>query len=161
MMPELDSHTPTIYNPEPLAAEFSPWHACGPDYVAYSAGMRRCAHLQLRSAVCRLAPGDSDIEGAARQWEEIFGVPRAGDALAFTNARLGFEPGRHGLPEGLVSITIGVKSEDNVRDILSRAQKLGLSHDNRGAWVDMLGLRWYFIAGGNNKGMGAGGSSKL
>src|SRR6266498_2684348 len=67
MMPELDSHTPTPQNPDPLTSRFSPWHACGPDYEAYSAGMKRAFHLHLIGVTLRLAPHDTDIEAAAKQ----------------------------------------------------------------------------------------------
>ena len=97
MMPELDSHTPGPNNPTPLKSRFSPWHACGSDHKVYYPGMKRSEHLSLEGCVLRLQPGDYDHEAASRQWEETFGVARSRDLLAFTNARLGFTPGREGL----------------------------------------------------------------
>jgi hypothetical protein len=29
------------------SSRFSPWHAAGPDYASYSAGMKRCSDLHL------------------------------------------------------------------------------------------------------------------
>src|SRR3954451_13823064 len=67
MMPELDSHTSSRDNPDPLGFRFSPWHAAGADYDSYSAGMKRCSHLHMVGAVCRLALGVTDTIGAARR----------------------------------------------------------------------------------------------
>jgi len=141
MMPELDSHRPSKENPKPLTSPFSPWHACGSDYKAYSAIMKRNTHLQLSGLVCRLAPGDVRHEDAPRQWEDMFGVARSRDLLAFTNARLGFMRGEEGKPEGLVSITIGVTGQETLKGILDRASKEGLCGDG---WINMLGVKWYF-----------------
>ncbi|KAF9697988.1 hypothetical protein EKO04_004316 [Ascochyta lentis] len=107
VMPELDSHAPSTDNPTPLKSRFSPWHACGPDYEKYYPRMKQTAHLSLEGCVLRLQAGDHGHEAAARDWEEVFGVARSRDLLAFTNARMGFIPGRDGHPEGLVSITVG------------------------------------------------------
>lgn len=158
-MPELDSHTPTPANPRPLTSPFSPWHACGPhsDYASYSAGMRRCAHLSLRRAVCRLAADDRDEKGAARQWEDVFGVPRrSDDTLAFTNAEMVFEGGHGEKEEGLVSITIAVAGRDGLDGLLARARRMGVpcggpTGGEGEAWVDMLGIRWYFVASRESK----------
>jgi len=141
MMPELDSHRPSKENPKPLTSPFSPWHACGSDYKAYSAVMKRNTHLQLSGLVCRLAPEDVRHEDAPRQWEDMFGVARSRDLLAFTNARLGFMRGEEGKPEGLVSITIGVTGQETLKGILDRANKEGLCGDG---WINMLGVKWYF-----------------
>src|ERR1700743_3417711 len=102
-MPELDSHAPSSANPDPLGSTFSPWHACGSEYEKYSAGMRRCAHLKLVSATLRLAPGQTDVERAAQQWQDYFGIKREGSDLLFTNSRLKFVPGVDGQPDGLES----------------------------------------------------------
>jgi len=141
-MPELDSHPPSPGHSDPLSSTFSPWHAAGPDYESYSAGMKRRSHLSFDSAVCRLAPGDNDTEGAARQWEEMFGVPRNGDRLTFTNARVQFTPGVQGQPEGLVSVTVAVKGEKNLQGIVERASKEGLWG---GGWINMVGVKWSFL----------------
>ncbi|KEF55193.1 uncharacterized protein A1O9_08847 [Exophiala aquamarina CBS 119918] len=142
MMPELDSHTPSATNPTPLASPYSPWHACGPDYPHYSSAMKRRSHLRLLGATLRLAPGQSDTEGAARQWQDYFGIGRARSDLVFTNAKLKFVPGVDGLPEGLESITIEVKGKDIFDKMLDIASKEGLCGDG---WVNMLGVKWYFI----------------
>jgi hypothetical protein len=142
MMPELDSHKPSPENPEPLMSPFSPWHACGTDYKSYSAGMRRASHLQLLQATCRLKPGEKDTEGAARTWEQVFGVKREGSELVFTNSRLKFTKGVDGLPEGLESITIGVKGKARYDDILRRAGNQNVYRDGRAV---MLGVEWRFV----------------
>lgn len=144
-MPELDSHTPLRDNPDPLGSRFSPWHAAGDDYDSYSAGMKRCSDLYLVCAVCRLAPEATDT-AAARRWEEIFGVPRLRDELAFTNARIRFVPGAEGKPEGLDSITIAVDGEERMAGILDRARKEGLCGDG---WINMIGVKWYFVRAGD------------
>ncbi|RJE27612.1 hypothetical protein PHISCL_00037 [Aspergillus sclerotialis] len=150
IIPELDSHRPSPINPEPVASTFSPWHACGSNYESYAAGMRRCAHLHLSEAVCRLAPGDTDTEKAAKQWEETFGTRRIQNSLEFTNGCLRFAPGVKGKPEGIASITIAVESSKNMNDILDRAREKGLWKDG---WIDMLGIRWYLsrAADGNSR----------
>ena len=142
-MPELDSHTPTSTNKTPLQTRFSPWHACGSDYDSYSAGMKRHGDLFLLGAVLRLAPGDNDAEGGSKQWEALFGVTRSRDLLAFTNARMGFIPGREGQTEGLVSVTIGVKGQKRLDGIYQRAKEMGLSGEHGG--IDMIGVRWHFV----------------
>jgi hypothetical protein len=142
MMPELDSHTPGPNNPTPLKSRFSPWHACGSDHKVYYPGMKRSEHLSLEGCVLRLQPGDTGHEDAARQWEEIFGVGRNRDLLAFTNARLGFIPGREGQAEGLDSITVGVNGRDKLDAILARAREAGITSGN--GPVEMCGIKWSF-----------------
>jgi hypothetical protein len=152
-MPELDSQHPSPSNPDPLTPRFAPWHACGADYGSYSAGMKRCSHLRFVSAVCRLAPGDEDTGAAARQWEELFGMPREGDELVFTNMRMRFIRGGNDEVEGLQSITIAVEGEDRFNAILDKAREEGLCGDG---WINILGVRWYFVLVGED-----GGKSKL
>ncbi|KAF2743614.1 hypothetical protein M011DRAFT_521473 [Sporormia fimetaria CBS 119925] len=147
MMPELDSHTPTPENPTPLTTRFSPWHACGSDRKVYYPGMKRSAHLSLEGCVLRLAPGQTSHEDAARRWEEIFGVARSRDLLAFTNARMGFCRGEEGLPEGLVSITVGVNGKEKFEGIWKRAEEMGVARGGRG-WIEMCGVRWYLMLTG-------------
>jgi len=147
VIPELDSHDATSSNPKPLTTRFSPWHACGRDYDTYSAGMKRHADLSLVGCICRLAPGDNDGESASRQWEDIFGVPRSRDLVAFTNARLGFIRGEEGKPEGIVSITIAVKGQKTFDGIQERASQMGLCGDG---WINMVGVRWYFSHAGED-----------
>jgi hypothetical protein len=146
MMPELDSHTPGPNNPTPLTSRFSPWHACGSDHKVYYPGMKRSSHLTLEGCVLRLRPGELDHEAAARQWEEIFGVARSRDLLAFTNARLGFVAGREGLPEGLVSITVGVDGQDRLDAIRERAREAGVLVDRR---FEMCGIQWNLVLKGH------------
>ncbi|KAF2260672.1 hypothetical protein CC78DRAFT_536259 [Lojkania enalia] len=146
MMPEVDSQAPSLNNPTPLKSRFSPWHACGLDYEVYSLMMKRSSHLTLEGCVLRLAPGDLGHEDAARQWEEIFGVGRSRDLLAFTNARLGFIPGRDRESDGLISITVGVNGKDKFNAILERARKEGLCGDG---WINMCGVKWFFFLTGH------------
>ncbi|KAJ4376414.1 hypothetical protein N0V83_001697 [Neocucurbitaria cava] len=141
MMPELDSHEPGPNNPTPLKSRFSPWHACGSDHKVYYPGMKRSEHLRLEGCVLRLQPGDAGHEAAARQWEEIFGVARSRDLLAFTNARLGFIPGREGQPEGLVSITVGVNSKEKFDALRTRAKQAGVYGNG---CIEMCGIKWFF-----------------
>lgn len=148
VMAELDSHAPTAGNPTPLRTRFSPWHACGSEYNSYAAAMKRTAGLTLQGCVLRLAPGDSDHEAAARQWEDIFGVVRNRDLLAFTNARMGFVPGREGLHEGLVSITVGVDGLDKLEAIRARAKDAGV-YGPEG--IVMCGVQWHFSLTGHGE----------
>ena len=147
MMAELDSHSPSPNNPTPLKSRFSPWHACGTDHKVYYPGMKRTSHLNLEGCILRLAPGDVGHEAASRQWEEIFGVVRSRDLLAFTNARLGFIPGKEGQSEGLVSITVGVNGKDKLDAILNRAREEGICGEG---WINMCGVKWYFVLTGIN-----------
>ncbi|KAH8711901.1 hypothetical protein GQ44DRAFT_776447 [Phaeosphaeriaceae sp. PMI808] len=147
MMLELDSHSPGANNPTPLKSRFSPWHACGPDHKVYHPRMKRSAHLTLQGCVLRLQPGDNDHEGAARQWEEIFGVARSRDLLAFTNARLGFICGHEGQPEGLTSITVGVNGKDRLDAVTERARAAGVCVDGR---IHMCGVQWNLVLTGQN-----------
>ncbi|KAI9709946.1 MAG: hypothetical protein M1820_003024 [Bogoriella megaspora] len=150
IIPELDSHKETASNPSPLRTPFSPWHACGSlsTYPTYSSIMKRHSDLSLVGAILRLAPGDTETEAASRQWEQIFGIPRSRDLLAFTNARLGFIRSQDGEQEGLVSITIAVEGKANFDGILERASKAGLCADG---WINMCGVRWYFADAGEPK----------
>lgn len=149
MMVELDSHDVTERNPTPLQTRFSPWHACGSDYENYVEGMKRSSHLSLEGCVLRLAPGDVRHEDASRQWEEIFGVARSRDLLAFTNARLGFIPGAAGEQEGLVSVTVGVRGPEKLQGILDRAREEGLCGDG---WINICNVKWYFVLTGHGEG---------
>lgn len=143
MMPELDSHRSTPSNPTPVTSQFSPWHACGKDFESYEAGMKRQADLQFVSATCRLKEGDNDPVGAARQWEELFGVKRAKEpfSLAFSNMDVSFVNWQEGEHEGLESITIAVNGAERFDRILHRASKEGLCGDG---WINMLGVKWFF-----------------
>jgi hypothetical protein len=146
MMPELDSHHLSQEHPDPLGERFSPWHAAGPkaSYKEYSAGMRRHADLHLLSVVLRLAPGDKDVVGAAKQWERLFGVKRVSDTeVGFTNAKMGFVEGKEGMNEGLVEIVIGVEGRERLKGILERAREEGLVFDGEKR-VEMLGVQWSF-----------------
>jgi hypothetical protein len=107
--------------------------------------MKRAAHLSLQGCILRLQPGDYGHEAAARQWEEIFGVARSRDLLAFTNARLGFVPGRQGQREGLVSITVGVRGQEKLNAVLQRAKEMDVCNDG---YVRMCGIVWNFVLTG-------------
>jgi hypothetical protein len=148
MMPELDSHTPSKANPNPLKDRFSPWHACGDEYERYSKMMKKYGDLHLVGALLRLAPGDVDTEGASRQWESVFGVGMSRDLVAFTNARMGFIRGQEGKPEGLDSITIAVNGGERFDGILQRASEEGLCGNG---WINMCGVRWHFVYGGGGE----------
>jgi hypothetical protein len=151
MMPELDSHAPGPNNPTPVKTRLSPWHACGPDYNVYAPGMKRTEHLSLAGCVLRLQPGDADHEAASRQWEELFGVARSRDLLAFTNARLGFVPGREGQHEGLISITVGVNGRHELGAIKERARRAGVCAEGR---ITMCGIMWNFVLTGHGEDKG-------
>lgn len=110
--------------------------------------MKRSAHLSLEGCVLRLQPGDYEHEAAARQWEQIFGVARNRDLLAFTNARMGFVPGREGCAEGLVSITVGVRGQEKLNAILKRAEEVGVYTAGR---IDMCGVQWNFVSTGHEE----------
>jgi hypothetical protein len=113
--------------------------------------MKRSEHLSLEGCVLRLQAGDNDHEAASRQWEETFGVARSRDLLAFTNARLGFTPGREGLAEGLTSITVGVNSQVKLDDIRQRAKEAGIFKSGA---IEMCGVKWFLslTATGSSKG---------
>jgi hypothetical protein len=149
VIPELDSHKVTEKNPDPLNERFSPWHACGTDYQSYGAGMKRASHLRLVGVTCRLTPGDADVAGAVEQWESIFGVPRGKGKgeLRFTNTDVRFIEGEGGRAEGIAEIRIAVEGEQRRRGILERADKEGLRCEEKA--VEMLGVRWVFVTGGN------------
>jgi hypothetical protein len=115
--------------------------------------MKKHAHLSLLGAVCRLQPGDWGAELASTQWEQTFGVPRSRDLIQFTNARVGFLHGEEGMPEGICSISIGVVGEKRRQDIFARAKEMGLLEEDemKRKWVEMLGLRWYFVLTGEDE----------
>jgi hypothetical protein len=46
--------------------------------------------------VLRLKPGDEDVRGAAKNWEDEFGVERDKGEVVFTNARMAFVKGVSG-----------------------------------------------------------------
>jgi hypothetical protein len=106
------------------------------------AAMRHASYLRLVGVVLRLDPRDDDTEGAARQWEDIFGVVRRKDLICFTNARMGFVAGIKGQSEGIHSITIAVEGKERIERMLWAAQDEGLCGDG---FVNMCGVRWYFI----------------
>ena len=108
--------------------------------------MERAAHLTLEGCVLRLQPGDFEHEAAARQWEETFGVARSRDLLAFTNARMGFVPGRDSCAEGLISITVGVAGQQKLDALLNRALEAGVC---KNGYIEMCGVRWNFVLTGH------------
>jgi hypothetical protein len=147
VIPELDSHVVSPANSEPIGSRFSPWHACGPTstYERYASGMRRHADLHLIGVVLRLQAGDEDTQGAARKWEDMFGVKCSGDRLIFENAELQFTKGVEGEAEGICEIIIGIDSQIKVESILARARTEGLDVVERAGCLDMLGVKWTFV----------------
>jgi hypothetical protein len=147
VIPELDSHSQTPENLDPLINPFSHWHACGPSslYPTYSSVMRQNSHLRLLKVICRLESENSDCESAEMQWERLFGVPRnvtAGKGLQFLNAVMEFVPGEPETSDGIESITIGIVGRDRFRGVLERAEKMGVWCE--GGWAEMVGVRWFF-----------------
>lgn len=147
MIPELDSHHTSPSNPDPLHTRFSPWHACGPSstHSKYSAGMKRHADLHLLGATLRLKPGDQDIRGAAKQWEDVLGIHTQENAVVYTNARMDFVKGVEGQPEGIVEIEIGVEGNERLSGILERAREQGCKAEKGQGTVEMLGVRFVFV----------------
>ncbi|KAH6679096.1 hypothetical protein B0J14DRAFT_579997 [Halenospora varia] len=147
VIPELDSHHTSSSNPNPLKDPLSPWHTLGPpsNHPKHSQVMKKYFHLHILSATCRLTPGDDDIVGATRQWENLFGVPR-GDTKGecqFTNAKLIFLPGREGEKDGLIEVCIGAETDAQLTDINVRAKANGVLNED--GQVEMIGIRWKFI----------------
>jgi hypothetical protein len=144
VIPELDSHQPSNVWPNPVVTEISPWIPLGPKARTslYLECMRQSTHVRLVGVILRLNPSDIDTEGAAKQWEQIFGVHRRKDMLCFTNARLGFVAGLKGEREGIHSITLAVQGKARMDRMLWAAKEEGICGDG---WVNMLGIRWYFI----------------
>ena len=109
--------------------------------------MREYSYLTFMSLTCCLAPGDQDIAGAEAQWQRNFGVGRNLDGRCeFLNGvKLNFLPGGNGKKDGLVAITIGVKSSQKLQGILARAKEQGCSKED--GIVEMLGIQWRFEEG--------------
>ena len=153
VIPELDSHFPRESGgvPDGMKDRIAPWHACGPSsgFEKYREVMRKHSHLHLFAASLQLAPGDHDVEGAARQWEGLFGVKRVGtEEVGFTNARMLFLEGDGGEKEGLKEIVVGVEGEEQLSGILKRAGIEGLQvleERGRAGTLWMLGVRWRFV----------------
>jgi len=146
VMPELDSHKPTADWPSPVWTQISPTITLGPMDRApiYLAAMEHSSFLRLVGVVLRLDPGDEDTIGAAKQWEDTFGITRSQDQLLFTNARIGFVSGQKGEPAGIHSIIIAVNGKQRLERMLWSAKVENLCGDG---YVQMLGVRWYFIDG--------------
>jgi len=120
-MPELDSHSLKDGVEDGMKERFAPWHALGPisGWERHREVMRRYGHLWLLGVRVRLGEGDADVEGAARQWEELFGVTRVGSGeLRFENAGMGFLAGEEGEREGLWEIVVGVEGWEGAEGIL-------------------------------------------
>ncbi|KAH7346614.1 hypothetical protein BKA65DRAFT_595091 [Rhexocercosporidium sp. MPI-PUGE-AT-0058] len=147
VIPELDSHREHPEHPDPLRERFSPWHAAGPGerYAVYREGMRRAGGLWLVSVMVRLKDGDGGVEGAARRWEDVFGVQRGEGSgeVVFTNAKMQFLRGEQGRKDGLVEVGIAVEGRGMRDGILARAREEGLGVE--GDVVDMLGISWRFM----------------
>lgn len=148
-MPELDSHHTSSSNPPPLTTRFSPWHACcmtSSTYPQYSAVMKRHADLHFLGATLRLKPGEEDTHGAAKQWEDVMGVQAQEGEVLFTNARMGFVKGVDGEPTGIVEIRIGVEGKERLRGIFERAREEGLKLVESEGAVEMVGVKFVFVA---------------
>jgi hypothetical protein len=153
VIPELDSHFPRESGglPDGMKDRIAPWHACGPssEFEKYREVMRQHSHLHLVAASIQLAPGDHDVEGAARQWEYLFGVKRAARGeVGFTNARMLFLEGSDGEKEGLKEIVVGVEGEEKLSGLLERAGSEGLQiveEPGRAGTFAILGVRWRFV----------------
>ena len=64
---------------------------------------------------------------------------------------MGFLRGEEGKPEGMESISIGVRCRGEVDRILQRAMDRGLQVDPVRRWIEMLGVRWYFSNTGEDQ----------
>ena len=151
-MPELDSHTLQEGVPDGVKERVAPWHACGPasGWKRYGEAMKRYGYLRLLGVKVRLGVGDGDVEGAARQWEDLFGVGRVGKGeLGFTNARMLFLEVRDGEREGLDEIIIGVERKTRLEETLQKARTEGLEvipeAEGEGGTFAMLGVRWRML----------------
>jgi hypothetical protein len=157
VIPELDSHFSKEGGgrvSDGMKERFAPWHACGPlsGFEKYGAAIKRHSQLHLMAVTLRLAPEDTDVEGAVRQWESLFGVGRlegeGSREVAFTNAIMEFCEGRDGEKEGLRDVVIGVEGNEKFQGILKRAREEGLEvEEDLGVAGDfqMLGVRWVII----------------
>ncbi|KAE9380564.1 hypothetical protein N431DRAFT_552700 [Stipitochalara longipes BDJ] len=150
VIPELDSHFAKEGSPDGMKEKVAPWHACGPlsGFARYRDAMERHSHLRFLTIILQLAPGDQDVEGAARQWESLFGVERVEvNQVAFTNTFLAFLAGREGERERLKGIAVGVLGKENLDGILGRASVEGLEvhEEDYGGSFEMLGVMWRFI----------------
>jgi hypothetical protein len=152
-MPSLDTQKPSDHWASPWATEISPWEALGPLTRAplYLAAMRHASYLRLVGVVLRLEPNDDDTEGAAKQWEDIFGIVRRKDLVCYTNAKMGFVAGLEGQPAGIHSITIAVEGKERMDRMLWAAREEGVCGYN---WVDMVGVRWFFVEAGTSDAQG-------
>ena len=147
VIPELDSHTPSPANPLPLQTRFSPWHACGQSYSGedgYQTKMKRAGGLWLRGVVLRV---NGNGEEAAKKWRSLFGLRRSGDGrgVGFTNCEMGFRETGDGEGEGMDSITVGVEGRGVLEGIKERAKKEDVWRDEKGGYMDMLGVKWFLV----------------
>ena len=106
--------------------------------------MKRHADLHLLGVTLRLRSGDQHTRGAAKQWEDVFGVKSQNDEAVFTNARMRFREGVEGMPEGIVEVRIGVEGTETLRNVLETARTEGLQVDESEGSVEMLGVRFMF-----------------
>lgn len=98
----------------------------------------------MLGATLRLKPGDQRTHGAAKQWEDVFGVKTQNDEAVFTNARMGFTKGVEGKLEGIVEIRIGVERTERLGGIFETAREEGLRVDESEGSVEMLGVKIMF-----------------
>jgi hypothetical protein len=141
IIPELDAHAPTPAFPDPVAAEFSPWHAVDLPLEVYAPAMERAGELRIGGVMCRLEVGDGDVAGAVGRWRDVFGTPTRGERVVFTNAELGFLPGKEGKRPGMERVTIAVRGRKRFDAILDAAREEGICGDG---WINMCGVEWVF-----------------
>lgn len=114
-------------------------------WEVYGEKMRRHGDLQLMGVTLRLKPGDGNINAAAKQWEDVFGVQRGEEGeVRFTNAKMRFVPGEGVESEGLVEMVIGLEGRERLQRILEAAEKEGLKVGSDGSF-HMLGTRWKLV----------------
>jgi hypothetical protein len=152
VMPELDSHFIKEGVVDGVKERVAPWHACGPasGWERYGEAMRKFGHLWLLGVKLQLGEKDRDVEGAARQWESLFGVKRVGRReVGFTNARMLFLEGKEGESEGLKEIVVGIEGRKKLQGVLRRARGEGFEvneeAEGNGGTFAMLGVRWRFV----------------
>jgi hypothetical protein len=151
VIPELDSHFMKEGVVDGVKERIAPWHALGPSsgWDRYGAAMRRSGHLWLLGVKLQLSEEDRDVEGAARQWESLFGVKKVGKGeVGFTNARMEFLEGKEGEGDGLKEVIVGVGGREELEGILRRARAEGLQVMNErggGGTFTMLGVKWRIV----------------
>jgi len=127
-----------------LERRIARWHACGGEWESYRGRMERSKGVRFKGVVCRLGERKSDMEQAARRWEEVFGVERKGNKVEFLGGvELEFLAGEKGKREGIESIRLDVDGKDRLDRIIERAGKEGLKRVGESS-IEMLGSVWEF-----------------